>query len=89
MILLSGPSSGSAYCVAWVGTDVTSGLWEEAHVSPWSRRRCGPGHCSHIIAHTLCLHKCSGTQGQRGTHVPPTRGLHSACLSGAANLSEV
>jgi len=48
-IPLTGPSSGSALCVAWVGRDVTFGLWEEAHVSLQSRRRCGSGHCSHII----------------------------------------
>ena len=57
-ILLSGPSSGSAYRIARVGRDVTPGLWEEAHVTLVPQKAEGVGQGT---ARTLYLHKCSGT----------------------------
>lgn len=48
-ILLSGLSSGSSYCVAQLGRDVTSGLWKEAYVTlvpqkVWARALSAAGH---------------------------------------------
>lgn len=56
----------SAPHTAWVSRDVTSWLWEEAHLSPWSCR-CGPG----TVTCDTCF-KCSRTEGNR---------VCSACLS--------
>ena len=65
-ILLSGPSSGSAYRIARVGRDVTPGLWEEAHMSPWSHKR-QKVWARALLAHYTCIsaagHRDSGGHG--------------------------